>query len=921
MRKKLTPLNPVIAINLREAKMTEPLDLRHSYINSGYVYLMGGDGQKANAAGMKEIDCSHMVNLLLTGAGYKIPYEETRVMESSKYYTEVLPEDVKEGDIALWINKMPLKGTKPLFHTGIVMEFNSKSGAGKIFGAQTTNGPSEAYFGTKPPAYYWPVPTKFLRAKEEFRTGATATPTPAATPKPDTPAPIMTFQYPIRKADGSQYENSDEIYLELSKEVSGNYLLGGHKFWHGGIHISEMSAPQCIEAQPVRCIADGVVVAYRLNEDYVKSVFELGGSNTELRYSSSFCLVRHEYKVPGRHDENGSAVSEKVMTFFSLYMHLLPFSQYPTEAKVERLRPVYWQGKVRATVTAKGLQLRNPPESQVNGAKAGSPISSEMVLCTSSVIEFDSDKVLNLDVKGKLLKMAECTFVPSSSGAPTGLKKGGAVPPTFWACVENDKSNHLVDWAPIIPVNFDSVVLTNIAVKAGDPVGYLGLNEVLAGPAGGKSSKRQVHIEVFSSDDISSLIKNTKGLTGGNQHLVLESGVDLYKKTEVEGKVSFSPKQIPLAEKIIVPVSKAKITKDLSGKEWFGLSINSESASLEGFLPKDSATIISQHDWEKLGFSIVKENNESADGFLDVDAMPDFFKKIYSEIDGKGVADGNVTVEELQTALRDAELRSRWTKLIAYHPTEWQAKSSEPKWARLKEILLETPEVLKLEQERIDKLVFWDELAGAMQIALPKSIYHFHPIAFIDNLKKIHVMTIEEARIRAFLRMLKIGEGTIGLEGYEHLFGGESFIKDYGKTFADHPRLLMEKTVKKTGQVISSTAAGAYQVMRYVWDDPGIIKLREEHGITDFTPAMQDRYCVVILKYRRDALPEIMRGDIKSAIKKCNKEWASLPGSPYGQPTVKLEDVVAEYNTMVSQELAGESDLPMKVGFIADLME
>ncbi|MEG3028697.1 MAG: glycoside hydrolase family 104 protein [Aeromonas sp.] len=901
--------------------MTEPLDLTGNYENRGYVYKMGGDGIKTNAAGNKLIDCSHMVNLLLTGAGYKIPYQDTRVMVDSTYYTTVVPPDVKKGDIALWINEDPLGGGDKLFHTGIVVDVNPTGTAGKFFGAQTRKGPSFTYFGTKDPAFYWPIPTKFLRAKEEFRTGEASSPAPVPAPKQNSPAPIMTFQFPIRKADGSQYESSDEIYSVLEKEVSGNYLLGGHSFWHGGIHVSELSAPQCTDVQPVRCIADGVVVAYRLNEDYVKSVFEQDGASTELRYSSSFCLVRHDYKFPGRPVETGGVVSEDVMTFFSLYMHLLPFAQYPSEAKTERLRPVYWQGKVRATVTAKGLQLRNPPESQVNGAKAGSPISSEMVLCTSSVVEFDSEKVLNLDVRGKLLKMAECTFVPSSSGAPTGLKKGGSVPSTFWACVENDKSNHLVDWAPVIPVNYDRVVLTNIAIKAGDPIGYLGLNEVLAGPGGGKISKRQVHLEVFSSDDIASLIKNPKGLTGGNQHLVLESGTVLYEKTEADGKISFSPKQPPLGEKIIVALSKAKVTKDSSGKEWFGLSVKGETTSLEGFLQKESATVISQHDWERLGFSIVKENNESADGFLDVDAMPDFFKKIYSEIDSKGVADGNVTVEELQSALRDAELRSRWTKLIAYHPTEWQAKSSEPKWARLNKILLESPAVLKLEQERIDKLVFWDEMAGAMQIALPKSIYHFHPIAFIDNLKKIHVMTIEEARIRAFLRMLKIGEGTIGLEGYEHLFGGESFIKDYGKTFADHPRLLMEKTVKKTGQVISSTAAGAYQVMRYVWDDPGIIKLREEHGITDFTPAMQDRYCVVILKYRRDALPEIMRGDIKVAIKKCNKEWASLPGSPYGQPTVKLEDVVAEYNNMVSQELAGESDLPMKVGFIADLME
>ncbi|MDN3218811.1 glycoside hydrolase family 24 protein [Pseudomonas nunensis] len=903
--------------------MTEPLDLRSQYTGGDYVYLLTGDGKKTNAAGQKLIDCSHMVNLLLTGAGYKIPYEPTESMNASSYYTEVTPEEVKTGDIALWINIRPLDGaTKPLFHTGIVMEFNSKSNAGKFFGAQSKKGPSEALFGTKPPAYYWPVPTKFLRAKEEYRTGeAPLAPSVAPAPAPTARTPAMSFQYPIRKPNGSQYEEADEIYSILEKEVSGNYLLGGHNFWHGGIHISELSAPQCISDQPVRCIADGVVVAYRLNEDYIKSEFEQGGSKTDLSYSSSFCLVRHDYKAPGKSNEKGDAVSESVMTFFSLYMHLLPFVHYASKTKIERLRPVYWQGRIRARVAAKGLQLRNPPELRANGAKAGESISADMVLCTSSIIEFDSEKVLNLNVNGKLLKMAECTFVPSTSTIPTGLKKGGTIPPTFWACVENVKPNHLVDWEPITPTNFDNVVLTNIAIKAGDPIGYFGLNEVLAGPAGGKSSKHQVHLEVFSSDDIAGLIKNPKGLVSGNQHLVLDVGTDLYKRSETDGKISFSPKQTPLKVKVTVPVGKAKVSKDSDGKEWYGVSIKGESLPLDGFLKKDGATILCQHDWEKLGFSIVKENNENSDGFLDVDAMPDFFKKLYSEVDGKGVADGNVTVEELQAALRDVDLRSRWTKLIAYHPTEWQAKSSESKWARLKELLKDTPAVLKHEQERIDKLVFWDEMAGAMQIALPKSIYHFHPVAFIDNLKKIHVMTIEEARIRAFLRMLKIGEGTAGLEGYEHLFGGESFIKDYGKTFADHPRLLMEKTVKKTGEVISSTAAGAYQVMKYVWDDPNIIKLRKEHGITDFTPAMQDRYCVVILKYRRDALPEIMRGDIKAAIKKCNKEWASLPGSPYGQPTVKLEDVVAEYNNMVSQELAGESDLPMKVGFVADLME
>lgn len=35
---------------------------------------------------------------------------------------------------------------------------------------------------------------------------------------------------------------------------------------------------------------------------------------------------------------------------------------------------------------------------------------------------------------------------------------------------------------------------------------------------------------------------------------------------------------------------------------------------------------------------------------------------------------------------------------------------------------------------------------------------------------------------------------------------------------------------------------------------------------------------------------DIKNGDIKKAIEKCNKEWASLPNAPYGQPMISLED-------------------------------
>jgi hypothetical protein len=47
---------------------------------------------------------------------------------------------------------------------------------------------------------------------------------------------------------------------------------------------------------------------------------------------------------------------------------------------------------------------------------------------------------------------------------------------------------------------------------------------------------------------------------------------------------------------------------------------------------------------------------------------------------------------------------------------------------------------------------------------------------------------------------------------------------------------------------------------------------------------------------RRGALDAVIRGDLEVAIAKCAKEWASLPGSPYGQPTKTLAQCIAVYD-------------------------
>ncbi len=102
---------------------------------------------------------------------------------------------------------------------------------------------------------------------------------------------------------------------------------------------------------------------------------------------------------------------------------------------------------------------------------------------------------------------------------------------------------------------------------------------------------------------------------------------------------------------------------------------------------------------------------------------------------------------------------------------------------------------------------------------------------------------------------------------------------------ADHPRKPI--TRRLGGHELTSTAAGAYQFLARTWDE-----CAAACGLKDFSPASQDTAALFLID-RREALGDVLAGDWPAAIGKCNKEWASLPGSPYGQPTRPLADCLA----------------------------
>ena len=137
---------------------------------------------------------------------------------------------------------------------------------------------------------------------------------------------------------------------------------------------------------------------------------------------------------------------------------------------------------------------------------------------------------------------------------------------------------------------------------------------------------------------------------------------------------------------------------------------------------------------------------------------------------------------------------------------------------------------------------------------------------------KDYVSILSNGNVKAFLALIKYTEGA----GYQTLFGGEKFT-----SFDDHPRRAITKNLG--GKPITSTAAGAYQFLSRTWDE-----CANACNLADFSPLSQDIAALFLIERRR-ALDAVIEGDWKTAIERCNREWASLPGSPYGQPTKTLE--------------------------------
>ncbi|MGF6570064.1 hypothetical protein ABH945_002175 [Paraburkholderia sp. GAS333] len=380
----------------------------------------------------------------------------------------------------------------------------------------------------------------------------------------DSLAPISQWAYPFPLKNAAGTVDPD-AYLAALQGSDGPFPLGLIGLWHGGIHLDQMSAsPTATDSAmnrsgEVRCIADGVVVAYRLDSDYQHLSYP--DKSTAL-YSRSFTLVKHKLTLPAAPTNTPNAPSTPnspnnaphppttapanndantlstdpadSLVFFSLYMHLAPCSVYKhsEQDKNKKTWPSYYNAQLLYTVN------RQRAIDQQDNVSTGEPV-------TGSHVHRDNHGRAGQNIgilpSGSKVKIQRPAHAPKNWGRIASIVSGDIAPLTPGNAVPADASHGWVflPWldSEIDPEAIDTIhVLPKpIRIGAGEVIGYLGeyQNVEHASTLPPSPQRALLHVEVFAGDNLQAFLARSRTRAAQltrepKTQLVLSKGANLY---------------------------------------------------------------------------------------------------------------------------------------------------------------------------------------------------------------------------------------------------------------------------------------------------------------------------------------------------------------------------------------------------------
>lgn len=534
----------------------------------------------------------------------------------------------------------------------------------------------------------------------------------------------MKTCFPACKQNGAKYASLDEIMTAVGREPHGSWLAGTNRMWHGGIHLTEVTAPGSLlkpdmsdAVIPLQCIAEGEVVACRLNQDYLKSTY----LDYSVQFSSTFVLVKSVCK-PDPVKENSW------LEFYSLYIGLAPLSAF------QKCKCMKAKKKVSRRVAG------NYESSQGSENPPPAPAPEKEKLAKDS----------------RILVLQETTFMNGSEAQPFGLAQqldqdGNVTGKTFWVTLkpefmaeDGEEYAHLPAWMKQVLAKgtFDAVVKPDAGLKinAGDPIGFLGEDIVPVG-MGKTSSSAYAHIEVLSADSrMPAFLDNPGAVTSGQKYIRIKPDSLLY--TNSGDTFTQTSTKVGIDIHSILPADKCN-PKESGGKKYYQISEQS-------WLSEDEVEECNQYDLIKLGFSALVQETTSdmsmslkeewvTEAFetyseqvipergIKQQQLADFYKGMIGKLDSD--QNGELSGLELYNAVHhpDLGIRDIAARMMVKHESEWFGGSSDPKWAKFFEAY--DPLRKDFTKKWLDSMEWMSQVEP---FTSGGAVWHMHPVVFLD---------------------------------------------------------------------------------------------------------------------------------------------------------------------------------------------
>ncbi|WP_350437414.1 EF-hand domain-containing protein, partial [Pseudocitrobacter faecalis] len=416
---------------------------------------------------------------------------------------------------------------------------------------------------------------------------------------------------------------------------------------------------------------------------------------------------------------------------------------------------------------------------------------------------------------------------------------------------------------------------------------------------GGGQVEREwfVHLEVLSADArMPTFLSNPADVKGEKRTVMAPKGKMLYARQSASGQETFTATAATLGAQCVLPRETTTPAMDESQQWWFNISGS-------GWLPQKDIEEVGQYDLLKLGFQPLEENSsgdmtyspyegwvpeafgsisraaEQGDEWL-YEQVPPYYRQLMAEMDKDG--DGKVTEEEIRQALvvRDPLVRNVVNHLTVRHHSEWYGGRSTGLWEEFYKDL-DTDEVAYCEKWQTD--LEW--MSEVSPFNLNESVWHFHPVVFLDTIRKVHVGWARSP----FANLLGSAESKNDYTAYN--------VTKTGKSVPQYNTNLTTMTISEVMQAQKNRemfAAGRFQLIPDTL--AGAVKKLKLDTSLPYNENVQDKiFEEYIIKTKRPSFIRYLEGngDIEDTIYDWAKEFASAgvrKGKAISPKKIKVKD-------------------------------